>query len=146
MSREKSGITDRLIQIKGRKSQREFAFSLNMSPSTLNEYIKGRTPSLELVARICRRFNVNANWLLTGIGPKTLLGTGKFEDETNQYQMVVCESEKPFGGDKLLKSQKSEYKIFYERIIEEKERYIKSLEKQLDELKKELIDLEKRQT
>lgn len=47
-------------------SGRKFAAKLGKSPTTVNEYLHGRTPPADFIERVCERFKVDANWLLTG--------------------------------------------------------------------------------
>ncbi len=62
-------FANRFKTIIGDRSQREFAKSLNISPSTLWEYLKGRIPPADLVARICEQYGVSEKWILSGDGP-----------------------------------------------------------------------------
>ncbi len=52
-------------------SQKDFAASLNFTPGYINDIIRGRTtPSIRVVERMTNVFNVSADWLLAGKGPK----------------------------------------------------------------------------
>lgn len=123
-------------------TQREFAASLGIKPSTLSEYINGRDPSLKVLDRICRQFNVNANWFLTGAGSQTLQRAERYGEKMDWDSMAVGELEERFGQERYGSPQKSGYEVFYERLLEEKERYIRSLEKQLDDLKRKSANSE----
>ncbi|MFH2012572.1 MAG: S24 family peptidase [Pseudomonadota bacterium] len=68
MSRKKFTFADKILKIMGTLSQREFARRLEISPSTLWEYLQGRTPPADFIARVCEQFNINESWLLTGEG------------------------------------------------------------------------------
>nr|WP_134798960.1 helix-turn-helix transcriptional regulator [Leptospira interrogans] len=67
-------------------NQREFCENTNISPSRLSEVMNGRTLNLsaDAIIDIMQKYNVNANWLLTGKGnifnPITPL-TGKSKEE-----------------------------------------------------------------
>jgi len=51
-------------------SQEAFAARINIKPSTIGGYEKGRRVITErTVADICREFNVNEDWLRNGEGP-----------------------------------------------------------------------------
>ena len=51
------------------KSVAKMASDMNMSASTINSYIQGeRTVSLEILTRLYKTYNVNANWFCTGEG------------------------------------------------------------------------------
>lgn len=62
-------IAYRLKQILGDRSQRKFAKSVGISPSTLWEYLQGRTPPADFIARVCEQERVSLKWLMTGEGP-----------------------------------------------------------------------------
>ena len=51
-------------------SQADFGEKLNIKPSTIGGYEKGRRPITDrVVTDICREYNVNEKWLREGIGP-----------------------------------------------------------------------------
>lgn len=55
-------------------SQKEFAETLNIAPTTLNGYIKNnRQPDFELVKKIASTLNVSTDFLLDHSGGKTEL-------------------------------------------------------------------------
>jgi transcriptional regulator with XRE-family HTH domain len=76
MSSKKFDISDRLKEIMGEASQREFAKSLNISPSTLWEYLNGRIPPADFIIRVCETYRICEHWLLTGQGGRDLLASG----------------------------------------------------------------------
>lgn len=47
-----------------------FAKKAGVLPATLHNYLKGREPSTSTLSSICKIFNVNLNWLITGCGGK----------------------------------------------------------------------------
>ena len=47
----------------------------------------GRTPSLEFLAQLCKTFNVNANWFITGDG--TMFNAPKFEQVKDELAQEV---------------------------------------------------------
>ncbi len=59
-------IADRLKFIMGDLSVRKFAERLGMSPTTVQEYLKGRTPPADFIVRVCERFDLDSWWFLTG--------------------------------------------------------------------------------
>jgi len=62
-------IGKRLIQIRGELSQKEFATKAGISQNSVSRYENGTTePGSEVIARICRTFQVDSTWLLTGEG------------------------------------------------------------------------------
>jgi transcriptional regulator with XRE-family HTH domain len=65
-------IGDRLKKIMEGSSGREFANSLGKSPSTVDQYLKGRIPPADFIVLVCERHQVEPKWLLTGEGPMRL--------------------------------------------------------------------------
>lgn len=84
-------FADRMKTIIGDRSQREFAKSLNISPSTLWEYLKGRIPPADLIARICEQYGVSEAWILSGEGPMLRSDQGA-EPVGEPMMTVVSES------------------------------------------------------
>jgi len=48
----------------------KFAKISGINVQTFHTYIKGKVPNSEALYGICKNFNVNINWLLTGEGPQ----------------------------------------------------------------------------
>lgn len=84
--RKYNPICERLVEIQGDKSGKKFADSLEISQSTLYYYLKGRIPPSDFVAQVCDKYNVNANWLLTGEGPKNRNGVSQRWDKPEGVQ------------------------------------------------------------
>jgi transcriptional regulator with XRE-family HTH domain len=62
-------IGARIREIRGRISQEEFARRTGINKSTLGRYERGtNAPDTNAVTAICKAFNVNSEWLLTGKG------------------------------------------------------------------------------
>lgn len=58
---------DRIIQVRGKLTQNTFAKSIQIAKITLLRYEKGeRVPDADFICAICRVYNLDANWLLTG--------------------------------------------------------------------------------
>lgn len=58
-----------------------FAKKAGIHPSTFANYMKGDSkPNSEALKKICETYNVNINWLLTGVGDKYIDNNGP-EDE-----------------------------------------------------------------
>jgi putative phage repressor len=65
-----STIAERLLLLRGKTKQGEFANSLGINPNTLRSYENGRTsPNHEFLEQICVQFSVSPEWLLLGHGP-----------------------------------------------------------------------------
>ena len=63
-------IAERLLRVRGKTKQGEFAKSLGINPNTLRTYENGRSlPNQEVLERICVQFSVSPAWLLLGVGP-----------------------------------------------------------------------------
>lgn len=62
-------IGSRISLIRGKISQSDFAKSIDSHLSTIGQYERGqRTPVLDAITKICRRYNVSFEWLITGDG------------------------------------------------------------------------------
>lgn len=63
-----NNIAQRIKQLREdeEKSLREFARDLDISPSALGNYERGRIPSMEFIYNLSQRKNISADWLLTG--------------------------------------------------------------------------------
>lgn len=61
------GLTDRLRQVFGDRSQSEMARRLGIAHRTVNNYVRGESPpSAELLEALHRLEDVDIGWLLTG--------------------------------------------------------------------------------
>jgi len=61
-------IKQRLLFLKGKKTVKEFAESLDLPPSTVYYYLNGREPSLTFIMRVCNKLGVSVEWLISGEG------------------------------------------------------------------------------
>lgn len=65
-----STIAERLLILRGKAKQGDFAKTLGVNPNTLRSYENGRSnPNQEFLERLCVQFSVSPSWLLLGIGP-----------------------------------------------------------------------------
>ncbi len=78
-------IADRIRAVMGESSVRGFALALGKSPSTVQEYLKGRVPPADFIARICERFGVSERWMLTGRGRRE----GGIGEENSLYTRAL---------------------------------------------------------
>lgn len=63
-------ISERLLALRGKTKQGDFAKLLGINPNTLRNYENGRVyPNQEILERICVTFSVLPEWLLMGTGP-----------------------------------------------------------------------------
>ena len=79
-------------------SQKEFASTLNIAPTTLNGYIKNkRQPDLELVKRIALLLNVSTDFLLdhssngVQLSVKELSLLLRFRELDDTQQEMICD-------------------------------------------------------
>ncbi len=62
-------IGQRIRVVRASMRQPDFAKSVGISANTLSRNELGKTtPDAEVLAEMCRRYNVNGDWLLTGRG------------------------------------------------------------------------------
>lgn len=95
-------IRDRISMVREsqKKSQEEFGSILGVTKSTISLLeTKKREPSERLIRDICREFNVNEEWLRSGIG--------------GNENMFISEDVKYFQNVEKLGSEKNEFKKFY---------------------------------
>lgn len=72
---------NRLIELKGTQSTAAFARSIGIPQPSMDRYLKGRVPTLEVLKLLCSVYNVSADWLLGlpergGSGRATARGSG----------------------------------------------------------------------
>lgn len=69
---ENSGVGQRLVELRGEKSQDAFAAELGISKSSLRRYeSEERPPDSAMLIRLAQR-GFNVHWLMTGDGPKRI--------------------------------------------------------------------------
>lgn len=103
-------IGKRLIKIRGSQSQKDFAETLGTYASTLGGYERDqRLPDAGFIANLQEKYNINANWLITGIGPEKMgqpnTAMEDFHlDENRAYFAGACEIQKLSATDRGLLS------------------------------------------
>jgi phage repressor protein C with HTH and peptisase S24 domain len=113
-------IGDRIKEIRGNVSRDDFAAMFGVNRATVQRYeIYERGPSIEFVAAICEKYNINANWLIFGQGPK-FKGEAKEEpansEEFNYIPMI--EAKLSAGGGAFVNSENIEgYYAFRKKWI-----------------------------
>lgn len=66
---QKTTLGERLKILRGTMTQEQFAAAIGVNTNTLRAYEKDRnSPSADVLANVCTRLNVSAQWLLLGIG------------------------------------------------------------------------------
>lgn len=71
MSKEQVG--DRIKELRGKTSLVDFSILFEIHRNTLRAYeSNSRYPDSRLLSAICKKYQVNADWLLLGMGPKSI--------------------------------------------------------------------------
>lgn len=65
-----SPLHERMHAVAGSMSYRALGDYTSQHPETVRRYMQGQAPSVEFLAALCSRFDLNAQWLLTGRGPQ----------------------------------------------------------------------------
>lgn len=68
----KREIAGRLAEIRGNRSQRQFAKDVGVFQQNVNRYEKGTIPHSDFLIRLALEEGVSLNWLLLGKGQKRL--------------------------------------------------------------------------
>lgn len=66
-------VTKRIKEVykKSKLSQKEFAKRIGVTEATAGYYLeRGCAPSVHIIATICEKFDVSADWLLLGRGKR----------------------------------------------------------------------------
>jgi transcriptional regulator with XRE-family HTH domain len=68
VERQKKMLAERLAQIRGPRSQRQFARDLGVFQQNVNRYESGTTPHADFLIRLALKENVSLDWLMLGKG------------------------------------------------------------------------------
>lgn len=68
MKRMKRKIPERLSELRGERSQRQFARDLGVFQQNVNRYENGTTPHTDFLITLALKENVSLDWLLLGKG------------------------------------------------------------------------------
>ncbi len=68
VSRLKRQLSDRLAQVRGERSQRQFARDLGVFQQNVNRYESGTTPHTDFLITVAMKEGVSLDWLLLGKG------------------------------------------------------------------------------
>ena len=66
--RMKRKIPERLAELRGERSQRQFARDLGVFQQNVNRYENGTTPHTDFLITLALKENVSVDWLLLGKG------------------------------------------------------------------------------
>jgi len=68
VDRQKKKLSERLAQIRGERSQRQFARDLGVFQQNVNRYENGTTPHTDFLITLAIKENISIDWLLLGKG------------------------------------------------------------------------------
>ena len=68
VERQKKMLAERLAQIRGPRSQRQFARDLGVFQQNVNRYESGTTPHTDFLITLATKEGVSIDWLLLGRG------------------------------------------------------------------------------
>jgi transcriptional regulator with XRE-family HTH domain len=68
VDRYKKKLAERLAQIRGARSQRQFARDLGVFQQNVNRYESGTTPHADFLIQLALKENVSLDWLILGKG------------------------------------------------------------------------------
>ncbi len=68
VERLKKKLSERLSQIRGDRSQRQFARDLGVFQQNVNRYENGTTPHTDFLMTLAVKENISMDWLLLGKG------------------------------------------------------------------------------
>ena len=68
LERLKKKLPDRLAQVRGDRSQRQFARDLGVFQQNVNRYESGTTPHADFLIQLALKEGISLDWLLLGRG------------------------------------------------------------------------------
>ena len=74
VKKTKKKIADRLADVRGDRSQRQFAMDLGVFQQNINRYERGSTPHPDFLITLALNEGISVDWLLFGKGKKKLSG------------------------------------------------------------------------
>lgn len=63
-------LHDRINEVVAGLSFRELGELIGQNPETVRRYVRGAEPSVAFLTALCDAFDLSAEWLLRGIGPR----------------------------------------------------------------------------
>lgn len=70
VERIKKGLAKRIVEVRGDRSQRQFARELGVFQQNVNRYEHGTTPHTDFLITIATKENVSLDWLVMGRGKR----------------------------------------------------------------------------
>lgn len=68
VDRAKKKLSERLSEVRGERSQRQFARDLGVFQQNVNRYESGTTPHTDFLITLALKENISLDWLLLGKG------------------------------------------------------------------------------
>ncbi len=68
LNRMKKKLPSRIAQVRGERSQRQFARDLGVFQQNVNRYENGTTPHTDFLITLANKESVSLDWLLLGKG------------------------------------------------------------------------------
>ncbi len=68
LNRIKKKLPERIAQVRGTRSQRQFARDLGVFQQNVNRYENGTTPHTDFLITLANKESVSLDWLLLGKG------------------------------------------------------------------------------
>ena len=68
VDRNRRRVAERLIQVRGLRSQRQFARELGVFQQNVNRYENGTTPHADFLIQLATKEDISIDWLLLGRG------------------------------------------------------------------------------
>ena len=123
----------------------KFAEKTGVNAKTLHTYIKGRSPNTDALFSICRRYNVNLNWLVAGIGPKYITdqGDAMVLDPDPEIADLMEGARKVLTSGNPIAFDALERNIRYFSLAVDAEKRADSAEKRMQEMEKRLRLIER---
>lgn len=120
-------INDRMEMLVNQKfdgNKAAFAKAIDMSPTMMSSYLGNKRrskPSVDMVAKIVTKLNVDARWLITGEKPEAIIENTV--ETSGDFSPASMNGNVSVGADALL----AERVKSLEALLAEKERLIKVL-------------------
>ena len=77
IKRVKKKLPERLAEVRGDRSQRQFAMDLGVFQQNVNRYERGSTPHPDFLITLALKEGISVDWLLFGKGRKKIPGLTK---------------------------------------------------------------------
>ena len=68
VKKAKKKIAERLAEVRGDRSQRQFAMDVGVFQQNINRYERGSTPHPDFLLNLALKEGVSVDWLLFGLG------------------------------------------------------------------------------